>query len=247
MNDLAAPIPAEGPLEPADLERLHQAILAAYPDADDLEILLSHKWGVRLSDQVYLEQPNRKIANDLVKWAESEGRTRELLGLLWSGRPGNPQLKPLAEQLLGDLAPVAARYGARAPAEAPAAPAVTRTNLEKTVTERSRLSDFGAFVGKLGAISASVCRVETPLSKGTGFLVGRRHVLTNFHVVEGRRRDGRRRAARSPAASTMTRKPARMAASRSPPRPNGSPPRAPSRKATSAAPVRPRPASSTSL
>ena len=49
MSDLAAPIPAEGPLEPADLERLHQAILAAYPDADDLEILLSHKWGVRLS------------------------------------------------------------------------------------------------------------------------------------------------------------------------------------------------------
>ena len=183
MSELAAPIPAEGPLEPGDLERLHQAILAGYPDADDLEILLSHKWGVRLSDQVYLEQPNRKIANDLVKWAEAEGRTRELLGLLWSGRPGNPYLRPLAEQLLGDLEPVAARYGARASAEAPAAPAITRSNLEKTVTERSRLSDFGAFLARLGAISASVCRVETPLSKGTGFLVGRRHVLTNFHVV----------------------------------------------------------------
>ena len=150
MSELADPIPAEGPLEPADRERLHKAILAAYPDADDLEILLSHKWGVRLSDQVYLEQPNRKIANELVEWTESEGRTRELLGLLWSGRPGNPLLRPLAEQLLGDLAPVAARYGARAPAEAPAAPAITRYSLEKTVTERSRLSDFGAFVARLG-------------------------------------------------------------------------------------------------
>jgi hypothetical protein len=184
VTDPVDPIPPEEPLGPEDVEPFHKAILEAYPDVDDLEILLSHKWGVRLSDQVYLEQPGRKVANELIKWAQSEGRTRELLGLLWSGRPGNPRLRPLAERLLGSLEPVAARYGARPLAEAAPVIAVTRASLEKTVTERSRLVDFGAFVAKLAGASAPVCRVETPLSAGTGFLVGRRSVLTNFHVVK---------------------------------------------------------------
>ena len=184
MTDPADPMPPEEPLPPEEVEPFHNAILQAYPDVDDLEILLSHKWGVRLSDQVYLEQPGRKVANDLIKWAQSEGRTRELLGLLWSGRPGNPYLRPLAEKLLGDLDPVAARYGSKSLADSAPVLAVNRASLEKTVTERSRLVDFAAFVARLERASGPVCRVETPISKGTGFLVGRHSVLTNFHVVK---------------------------------------------------------------
>lgn len=178
------PIEPKEPLSPEDREAFHRAILEAYPDVGDLEILFAHQWGLSIDEEVLLDQPRKKVANDLLKWVRGHGREHELLGLLWYGRPGNPYLHALGERLLGDLAPIAARYE-RAPALAPAPPpVVTRQVLEKVVTERSRLVDVGQFTSRLERASAAVCRVETPSSKGTGFLVGRRHVLTNFHVIE---------------------------------------------------------------
>ena len=172
------------PLQPADREAFQQAILAAYPSADDLEILLSFKWGVRLADEVYLQQPLKRVAFDLIKWVEAEGRARELLGVLWSERPGNPALRALAEQWLGDLDSVAARYDPAETAERAPQIEVSESNLQKVIVDRSRLHDFEELLGKLRGTKGPVCKVETPVAIGTGFLVGRRHVLTNFHVVE---------------------------------------------------------------
>ena len=184
MTETVQPPPAEAPLEPDDIEPIHAAILSGYSRPDDIERRISHKWGIRLRDKVYLERPNDRVVQDLIEWAEEQGRGRELVGLLWSGKPGNPKLRAMAEHLLGNIEEVATRYSSEWRPEDVPVLAVTREVLEKTVTERSRLENFGTFLDRLGQVGKSVCRIDAAGSTGTGFLVGRSSVLTNFHVVE---------------------------------------------------------------
>ena len=184
MTMTVQPPAAEVPLDPEDVEPVHAAILSGYSRPNDIERRISHKWGIRLRDKVYLERANDQVVQDLIEWADEQGRARELVGLLWSGKPGNPKLRAVAEHLIGDLEPVAQRYSSEWRPEDVPVLAVTRAVLEKTVNERSRLVDFGAFLERLGQVGRSVCRVDAAGASGTGFLVGRRSVLTNFHVVE---------------------------------------------------------------
>lgn len=186
MSEIPESAPPGPPLDPADIEELAGATLDAYRKPQLLVRRVYHKWGIRLGDVIYLSQANSAIVDELLDWAEERGRTRELLGLLWSGNPGNPKLAAIGQRLLGPLEPIAARYDIGREQSIAAAPVpVTRDSLEKIVTERSRLQDFGAFVARLDRIGKAVCRVETATSMGTGFLVGRQTVLTNYHVVKG--------------------------------------------------------------
>ena len=186
MSETLASLPPGPPLEPADIEELAGAVLDAYRKPQPLVRRIYHKWGIRLGDVIYLSQANAAIVDELLDWAEERGRTRELLSLLWSGNPGNPKLAAIGERLLGTLEPIAARYEIRREQSLAATPVpVTRESLESIVTERSRLQNFSAFVARLDRIGKAVCRVETPTSMGTGFLVGRQTVLTNYHVVKG--------------------------------------------------------------
>lgn len=174
---------AEEPLPPDDIEPIHAAILSAYSRPAEIERRISHKWGIRLRDKVYLERPNDEVVQDLIEWADEQGRARELVGLLWSGKPGNPRLRTMAARLLGDLEPIAERYSSEWRAEDVPVLPVTREVLEATVSERSRLEDFGAFLARLGQVGRSVCRIDAGGAVGTGFLVGRSSILTNFHVI----------------------------------------------------------------
>ena len=55
--------------------------------------------------------------------------------------------------------------------------------LEKQVSSLPFV-DIAQWRARLGSIEMRVCRVETPTGFGTGFLVGPKTVLTNYHVVE---------------------------------------------------------------
>lgn len=175
------PIPAEAPLEDEDLDDIRQAILASYSQKE-LDRRLRYKWGMRLRDKIGLDVGNEEVVDVLTLWSEDQGRTRELLGLLWSGKPGNPKLRAAAQRLLPDLDAVTERYEGQPPV--PPAPEATREALEKVVSERAPMIGYNRFMSGIEAAGAAVCRVETSLDFGTGFLVGRRHVLTNHHVVE---------------------------------------------------------------
>ena len=185
MSEVAPSFPVEAPLGHGDMEELQQAILGAYPQIHELTRRIYYKWGIQLADVVYLEAPRGKVVGDLLDWVQSRGRTRELIGLLWSGNPHHSDLAVIGQRLLGPLEPIAARYALARPEAAAAAPVqITWQSLEKIVTERSRLVDFAAFLDRLQRIGKAVCRVETPHDMGTGFLIGRQTVLTNYHVVE---------------------------------------------------------------
>ncbi|WAC49811.1 trypsin-like peptidase domain-containing protein [Asticcacaulis sp. SL142] len=170
-------------LSTEDLTDIKEAIHRAYSRQGSLQVALSQNWGLQLGDVVALPAPYLEIIDGLVEWAHSKGRALDLLAMLWRETPGNPKLKEAAQRLLPS------------PAAALNQPQTTRNmiassakgvpaSLEAMVNPRSQLINFGAFLEKLKVIGSAICRVETPVSKGTGFLIGPNTVMTNYHVVE---------------------------------------------------------------
>ena len=60
--------------------------------------------------------------------------------------------------------------------------------LERIVREDGGFADWGLWVSRMTEIERQICRIEYPvglnLGGGTGFLVARDLVLTNYHVIE---------------------------------------------------------------
>jgi len=176
----------EGDLTAADVEQIEKAILGAYPNKDFLYVRMAGKWGIRVADDITdVRQPGRIIVHDIVEFARSEGRLLDLLGLAWSDKPQNPKLRELADAWLPDQSGVLAKYGAAAePPPAPASKKEATARLEKQVDKHSRLVGMQLFIDRLELLSQALCRVHIPAVNGTGFLIGSRFVLTNYHVVE---------------------------------------------------------------
>lgn len=64
---------------------------------------------------------------------------------------------------------------------------ISRTNLERIVSETSPFLDIVKVISRLGTIYRQVCRISFDKGakpQGTGFLVGPSTVLTNFHVMK---------------------------------------------------------------
>jgi hypothetical protein len=185
--------PQEAAVSLADKESIAKAILGAYPNKDLLYLRLANKWGVRIEDDITnLGHPGKVIIQRLVDHAQAEGRLLDLLGLAWSDRPGNPALKALADMWIGDQAGVLAKY-AEAPVVSLAgggggggalAAQPARLSLQREVATRSRLVRLPRFIEEMERLSEALCRVCIPEVNGTGFLIGHRHVLTNYHVVD---------------------------------------------------------------
>jgi hypothetical protein len=175
--------PGEAQLGAAEVAVIRDAIVSAYPMQDFLYLRIASKWGIRVGDDIANTQfaPFKLIVGQITDYAKAQGRLLDLLGLAWSDKPGNPKLKALADAWFPDQAGVLAKFGALpVPAAAPAA----GSPLQKQVARRSRLINLQAFLGELERLSHALCRVGIPQVSGTGFLIGRRTVLTNFHVVK---------------------------------------------------------------
>ena len=132
-------------------------------------------------DVIALNNPGTIIADAIVKFAHSQGRTLQLLGATWSEVPGNPKLKALADKFLPNHAAILAKYATYVPSPVP----VQHASLEKLVEKRSRLLNLATYIHGLEGLSGAICTISVAGKiEGTGFLVGRRSVLTNFHVVK---------------------------------------------------------------
>ena len=158
------------------LEEIADAIVSGY-DVSDLSRVLRFKWGFVLRNYIDTRQGFRFVVTDLVEWTEKKGKAQELLALAYSQAPGNPDLQAAAARCGLSLHEVSQKYGDGGFVPRPA-------SLEAMVNRHSRLIDYGLFMQRMQDLGERICLVETPFSRGTGFLIGPDYALTNFHVVQ---------------------------------------------------------------
>lgn len=156
--------------------KLQKAILKAYDSSIALDQMLEAQLDKKLNrfTSMQLDYPTNVF--DLLRSAQSEGW---LADLILAALQHNPRPHPALEA-------VAQTYGLTAvpPSEQP--------GLERLLNRSSTFIDISTWRATLGELEHRVCRVETPSTKGTGFLVGPDRVLTNYHVVEDLVQDGGR-------------------------------------------------------
>jgi V8-like Glu-specific endopeptidase len=167
------PAPA---ISPGQLQQINDAIVDGF-DVSELSRALRFKWGIVLANYVNTQQGAYGIVADLIGWTERRGRTRELVSLAYAERPGNLAVQQVARSLGLDFSEAAQKYG-------PTKTLATQPSLEAMVARHSRFIDYNRFLTRFRSLGDRVCRIETPSTLGTGFLVGPDLVLTNFHVIE---------------------------------------------------------------
>jgi len=173
--------PKEAELTGDDDVEIVNAILSAYPNKDFLSLRLRHKMGINVADEITtMDGPGRIIVTRIYDYAKAAGRALELLAITWTDKPGNPKLKSLADRFFPEQQAVINKFEPHDTA----APPAPRPPLERLVDKRSKFTNLAAFAERLQTLSGALCRISIPEVSGTGFLIGRRTVLTNFHVVK---------------------------------------------------------------
>lgn len=163
----------------SEFEAFSDALIAAYPTPDDLEILFEHKLGMNLWNVAPSRSPMRHIAFAVLRSAKAQGWTVTLLQAMVDDSPGNAKVRALAN-----------RYGFSIVEETNPAHVSDRSPaFERIVRKSSRFVDAPSFSRRMAEVERQVCRVEIGVAgghviKGTGFLVGPSAILTNYHVME---------------------------------------------------------------
>lgn len=86
-------------LSNVERKKLHQAFLSAFVD----EVMLSQMVDFELDENLESIAGKGKLSNvvfNLIRWAESQGRTEELIKGAIAQNPGNPPLQDFAQQFL---------------------------------------------------------------------------------------------------------------------------------------------------
>jgi V8-like Glu-specific endopeptidase len=147
------------------LRLLEEGLLSAFRAYPNLERLLLYELGMPLNQIVVVQTTYRDQMMQLIQWAESDGRTKELLLAAVKEKPGNRELRTAKEAILGTS---------------------DRDDLEKIVLSNPQIfSDGDAWRKAMIRAEWTVCRAEKPegLPVGTAFLVAPNLVLTNYHVA----------------------------------------------------------------
>ena len=147
-------------------EDFWRALCDAYKQ-NDLEKMLEFRLEKRL-DHITGPGNFQDVVFELIDVARREGWH---LDLLRAARESNPRHSGLVA--------VARQLGA-APGGTPG-----KAELERTIEATNSFLDVATWRARMGAIEGRVCRVEIgEHPAGTGFLLGPRAVLTNYHVVQ---------------------------------------------------------------
>ncbi|ESQ92601.1 trypsin-like peptidase domain-containing protein [Asticcacaulis benevestitus] len=152
MSDTVAP----KTMTQKDLTAIKEALVTAYPDKLGLYNLLLNSWGVRVSDYVNTVQPGVLAVDDLVEWANAQGRSHDLLSLTWKEKQNEVEpLQTVAARLLGfssKIPPAWDQSRQRGPA--------------------------------IGDMQSAICRVlVNDKPRATGFLISKDLVLTTYSAV----------------------------------------------------------------
>jgi hypothetical protein len=150
-------------------EQLQQALLSAFPGAGPLAMMVSFKLNENLAI-VAGSGPLGEVAFNLIIWAEAQGKLVDLINGAHEQVPGNPKLLAFAREHLPQYVPP------------------PRQELESIIVKGNSFLDVAQWRTRLMEVEGQVCRVEIAANLGTvygtGFLVGRDVVMTNYHVVE---------------------------------------------------------------
>ena len=179
------PFSKEASLTAADVNAIKQAIGRAYPSPAMFYLRLRQAWGFDSEYEIGVAgKPFRLVVDEIGDLSAAQGKLLELLAVVVSDdREENSMLAALADAYFDDKQVALAMFGSVAEVKALVDPPSGR-NLQKAITEQSRLLDLPGFIAGLETLSHAICRIDTPTEVGTGFLIGPRAVLTNHHVVK---------------------------------------------------------------
>lgn len=182
---MAFPFSKEASLTAADANAVKLAIGRAYPNPAMFYLRLRQAWGFDPEYEIGVAgKPLKLVVDEIGDLAMAQGKLLELLAVVMAdGREQNHALATLADTYFDDRQAALAMFGSVAQVKALVDPPGVR-NLQKAVSERSRLLDLPGFIAGLEKLSRAICRIDTPTEVGSGFLIGPRAVLTNHHVVK---------------------------------------------------------------
>lgn len=147
---------------------VRSAFLDAF-DEDSLNDLLVGELDKPRLDVLVAKKPLNYMISDLIELSRREAWTD---GLVMAAQrvSSNSHIRDLAAAL--HIADVEGSTG------------LLDGSLEATVRRRAGFTDFALWIERFARVRRWVCRIETPSSLGTGFLVADDLVLTNYHVVQ---------------------------------------------------------------
>lgn len=151
-------------------EKLQNALLNAFPQIDELERMTRFKLEVNVHEIGFGDL--RNYAFKLIMWAQANGRLQELVIGARQSNPGNKDLFEIAQELNLAITNVP-----------------SKRELQRIIRDGNGLLEINEWQSRLARIEYQVCRVEIKLNNrkhvyGTGFLIGKDVVITNYHVMK---------------------------------------------------------------
>lgn len=157
-------------LDGAQKKQFREALLSAFPNYGALAMMVSDGLNENLAVIAGGDgNPLNAVVFDLIGWAETQGRTDELLVAARLQNPRNPPLRMFAGQF-NNLA----------------SPTPPQTELERMVLKSVKFENVESWRTQMSQCELAVCRIEIlgGEAKGTGFLLGPNIAMTNYHVME---------------------------------------------------------------
>ena len=187
-----------GKLSGEDIKRL-ATLLSGTLSLNDLESFVYASTGDRLFvEYVAPGKPLRPTISDLLIALEDSGITSKFLSYVYANRPGTAGRPHRNRKILSrrGRGPGAEEPSfPRRPRALPQADAPTNAHapgLQRNVRPYLAKLDIRVWQSRLAQIERRVCRVELEGNAvGTGFLVGPDTVLTNWHVFEAAKNQGK--------------------------------------------------------
>jgi hypothetical protein len=146
------------------VKQLTVALTEAFPEERALRRMVRYGLNQNLATIVGGGSLNDMVFDLITMWAEPQGRTDELIVAARDANPHNSALRILAEEF--NLA-------------------ANSEQLERIVRKTVKFADPEKWREDMCNREITVCRVEIPRGFGTGFLLGKSVVMTNYHVMEG--------------------------------------------------------------
>lgn len=171
---------------PEQLEALHEAILRAYPTEAKLKRLIRFKMDLRLNN-IAGGANHSDLVLDLIEVLEAEDRLVELLSAAREMNSTNMklqqleaslQLKPPQTATLTEIPKLGPAFEWRGPTDERQLEGLLRPSRDVATYDMS-------FLERIRQPASAVCRIELPEKEaiGTGFLVAKNLLLTNYHVI----------------------------------------------------------------
>lgn len=163
---------------------LFDALLAAFPGWDELQLMARRQLDKNLAEISARSNPLTAVVLDLIVWAEAGGYLAELTDGALAQQPNNPQLKSFAATMTAATPPPAPQV--TAPGTPVVPDAAAKEQYERLIWRAVQFAGTAEFREAMIRRERAVCRVEFPEGdgQGTGFLLGRDLVITNYHVLE---------------------------------------------------------------